>query len=84
MISDYLDKILKLPISFFDSKTTGGFIQRIYDHQRIEEFLSGRSLTILFDLLTIFIFAIILGIFNTSVLMILLPKPFCLLDGHGY
>ncbi len=70
MISDYLDKILKLPIAFFDSKTTGDFMQRIYDHQRIEEFLSGRSLTILFDLLTIFIFAIILGIFNTSIFMI--------------
>jgi len=76
MISDYLDKILKLPIAFFDSKTTGDFMQRIYDHQRIEEFLSGRSLTILFDLLTIFIFAVILGIFDTSIFMIFITGTF--------
>lgn len=72
MISDFLDKLLKLPISFFDSKTTGDFIQRIYDHQKVEEFLSGQSLSIVFDLLTIIVFAFVLGIFNSTILLFFL------------
>ncbi|WP_298247821.1 peptidase domain-containing ABC transporter [uncultured Christiangramia sp.] len=72
MVSDFLDKLLKLPISFFDSKTTGDFMQRIYDHQRVEEFLSGQSLTIFFDLLSIIVFAFVLGIFNSTILLIFL------------
>ncbi|SDS34079.1 peptidase domain-containing ABC transporter [Christiangramia echinicola] len=72
MVSDFLDKLLKLPITFFDSKTTGDFMQRIYDHQRVEEFLSGQSLTIFFDLLSIIVFAFVLGIFNSIILLIFL------------
>ena len=70
MISDFLDKLLLLPISYFHSKTTGDFIQRIYDHQRIEDFLGGRSLSIAFDLFSILVFGIVLGYFNMDVLMI--------------
>lgn len=72
MVSDFLDKLLKLSITFFDSKTTGDFMQRIYDHQRVEEFLSGQSLTIFFDLLSIIVFAFVLGIFNSTILLIFL------------
>ena len=70
MISDFLDKLLLLPISYFHSKTTGDFMQRIYDHQRIEDFLGGRSLSIAFDLFSILVFGIVLGYFNMDVLMI--------------
>ncbi|PTX43576.1 ATP-binding cassette subfamily B protein [Christiangramia gaetbulicola] len=72
MVSDFLDKILKLPISFFDSKTTGDFMQRIYDHQRVEEFLSEQSLSIFFDLLTMIVFAFVLGIYDRTIFLIFL------------
>ncbi|WP_300438256.1 peptidase domain-containing ABC transporter [Christiangramia sp.] len=72
MVSDFLDKLLKLPITFFDSKTTGDFMQRIYDHQRVEEFLSGQSLSIFFDLLSIIVFAFVLGIFDSTIFLIFL------------
>lgn len=70
MISDFLDKLLLLPITYFHSKTTGDFMQRIYDHQRIEDFLGGRSLSIAFDFFSILVFAIVLWYFNMDVLMI--------------
>lgn len=70
MISDFLDKLLSLPVKYFDSKTTGDFMQRIYDHQRIEEFLCGRGLTISFDLLSIIIFGIVLAFFDTTIALI--------------
>lgn len=76
MISDFLDKLLLLPITYFDSKTKGDFMQRIYDHHRIEEFLGGRSLTIAFDLLSILVFGLVLGYFNTDVLLIFMIGTF--------
>lgn len=69
MISDFLDKVMALPISYFESKTTGDFMQRIYDHHRIDDFLSGRSLSIIFDFFTILIFAFVLGYFNLNILL---------------
>ncbi|MCM4161490.1 peptidase domain-containing ABC transporter [Antarcticibacterium flavum] len=70
MISDFLDKLLKLPISYFDSKTTGDFLQRIYDHQRVDEFLSGRALTIPFDIFYIIVFAVVLYFFDPTITFI--------------
>ena len=70
MISDFLDKLLKLPISYFESKTTGDFMQRINDHQRVDEFLSGRALTIPFDIFYIICFAIVLYFFDSSITLI--------------
>ena len=66
MISDFLDKLLLLPITYFDSKTKGDFMQRIYDHHRIDEFLGGRSLSIAFDLFSILVFGLVLGYFNAD------------------
>lgn len=72
MISNYLDKLLKLPMSYFDSKTTGDFMQRFNDHHRIDEFLSGRALTIPFDILYILSFAVVLYLFEPSITLIFL------------
>ena len=70
MISDFLDKLLKLPISYFDSKTTGDFMQRINDHQRVDDFLSGRALTIPFDIFYITVFALVLYFFDPAITFI--------------
>lgn len=70
MISDFLDKLLRLPIPYFESKTTGDFMQRIYDHQRVDEFLAGRALTIPFDILNILVFGAVLSFFDTTITFI--------------
>jgi len=76
MVSDFLDKLLLLPITYFDSKTKGDFMQRIYDHHRIDEFLGGRSLSIAFDLFSIVAFGLVLGYFNIDVLIIFMIGTF--------
>lgn len=58
ILSDFLIKLLKLPISFFDTKLTGDILQRIEDHGRIEQFLTGTSLATLFSLFNLLIFGI--------------------------
>ena len=70
LISDYLAKLLKLPMTFFDSKNTGDIMQRIGDHGRIQNFLTGNSLSIFFSFFNFIVFACILGWYNISLLII--------------
>ncbi len=68
IIADFLTKLFKLPIKFFDSKKVGDFAQRIDDHHRIERFLTSSILNTLFSLVNILIFTVILGIYNLKIL----------------
>ncbi len=72
LISDFLIKLMKLPIGFFDQKMIGDLMQRISDHTRIESFLTGSSLQILFAFVNLIIFAIVLGIYSLKILLIFL------------
>ena len=67
LISDFLIKLMKLPISFFDSKMTGDLIQRIGDHGRIQSFMSGTSLSVIFSLLNLVVFSIILLMYSQTI-----------------
>ena len=67
ILTDFLIKLMKLPVSFFDSKKTGDIMQRMNDHTRIESFLTGSSLNVLFSLINLIIFSIVLAIFNAYI-----------------
>jgi ATP-binding cassette subfamily B protein len=64
MLSDFLMKLMNLPISFFDSKTTGDLLQRIRDHDRVQAFLSAVTLDVLFSSITLVVFGGILFYYN--------------------
>jgi ATP-binding cassette subfamily B protein len=70
IISGFLQKLMSLHLSFFDSKLTGDILQRIEDNNRIEEFLTSASLNILFSFFNLVIFGIVLAIFSTKILII--------------
>ena len=70
LISDFLIKLMKLPVSFFDSKNTGDIIQRIQDHDRIQEFLSATTLNTLFSTFNIIIFGSVLAYYNVSIFVV--------------
>jgi ATP-binding cassette subfamily B protein len=72
LISDFLVKLMKLPVAFFDTKLTGDILQRIGDHRRIESFMTTSSLTILFSMVNLVVFAIILAIYSIKILLIFL------------
>lgn len=72
LISDFLIKLMKLPIAFFDTKMIGDLIQRIDDHRRIENFLTSSTLNILFSFVTLIIFGIVLLIYNVYIFIIFL------------
>jgi ATP-binding cassette subfamily B protein len=70
LISDFLLKLMKLPISFFDSKMTGDLMQRIGDHGRIQSFMTGSSLSVLFSVINLFVFGTILLIYDSLIFMV--------------
>lgn len=72
LISDFLIKLMKLPLRFFDSKNVGDIMQRIGDHRRIEEFLTGNSITTLFSFINFFVFALVLGFYDGIILLLFL------------
>lgn len=68
LISDFLSKLMKLPLRFFDTKNIGDIMQRIGDNERIKSFLTGSTLTTLFSFANFIIFAIILAYYNLTIL----------------
>ena len=64
LVSDFFIKLLKLPMSFFDTKLMGDLLQRIGDHSRVQKFLTGQVLNIVFTFLSFMIFGIVLLIFD--------------------
>ena len=67
MISDFLFKMLKLPVSYFDTRNTGEHLQRITDHTRIQNFVSSSTLNMIFSMITFIIFNCILAYYNLKI-----------------
>ncbi|RAJ88010.1 ATP-binding cassette subfamily B protein [Chitinophaga dinghuensis] len=70
IVSDFFIKLMKLPISFFDTRMTGDIMQRISDHQRIEQLLTSSSLSTLFSLFNLIIFSIVLLCYDYRLFLI--------------
>ncbi|MGB5988858.1 MAG: peptidase domain-containing ABC transporter [Marinifilaceae bacterium] len=72
LISDFLIKLMKLPIGFFDSKMIGDIMQRIGDHRRIEHFLTTETLGVLFSIFNLIVFSIVLMMYSLKILFVFL------------
>lgn len=72
LISDYLIKLMNLPVTFFGNKLMGDILQRAQDHERIRSFIMNNSLSLIFSMLTFVVFAIILLIYNVVIFLIFL------------
>lgn len=64
LVSDFFIKLLKLPMSFFDTKLMGDLLQRIGDHSRVQNFLTGQVLNVVFTFLSFIIFGIVLFVYD--------------------
>ncbi|GAB4022750.1 peptidase domain-containing ABC transporter [Spirosoma koreense] len=72
IISHFLIKLMRLPISFFDTKNIGDISQRINDHHRIESFLTGSTLNTLFSLVNLVIFSVVFTLYDLNLLVVFL------------
>lgn len=68
LISDFLAKLMRLPLHFFDTKMVGDIIQRIGDHNRIESFMTGTSISTLFSFVNFIVFGFVLAYYDLTIL----------------
>lgn len=67
LISDFLIRLMRLPLGYFDSKNVGDLIQRIQDNNRVESFLTGSVLSIFFSFLSVVVFSGILLMYDALI-----------------
>lgn len=74
ILTDFLIKLMKLPMSFFDIKMTGDIMQRMNDQKKIESFLTGSTLNTIFSFFNLIIFSIILAYYNFTILIVFISS----------
>ncbi len=67
ILSDFLVKLMKLPVAYFNAKMTGDLLQRIGDHKRIESFLTSSVLTVVFSAVNLVIFGVVLAFYDLKI-----------------
>ncbi len=72
LVSDYISKLTRLPMAFFDSRSRGDIFQRLNDHERLQEFMTGPTLLRVFNLLNFLVFAVVLAVWNLPIFLIFL------------
>lgn len=72
IISDFLIKLMNLPLTFFDGRFKGDLIQRIRDHDRIERFLTDTLLKSIFSVFSVIIFSFALAYYNAPIFAVFL------------
>lgn len=70
LVSDFFIKLMRLPIAYFDVKMTGDIMQRIGDHYRIEQFLTGATLNTLFSMFNLLLFSGVLAWYNVKIFVV--------------
>lgn len=70
LISDFFIKLLRLPMSFFDTKLMGDLMQRINDHTRVNNFLTGLTLGVAFSMLSLVVFGVVLLMYDAAIFAI--------------
>lgn len=70
LLSDFWIKLTYLPLSYFELHRTGDTIQRINDHKKIQEFLTGSSLNTIFSVISLTALSVILFAYNGILFLI--------------
>lgn len=70
LISDFFVKLMRLPLSFFETKMLGDLLQRVEDHKRIERFMTSLSLNVIFSFIAFIVYGVVLGILEFNVFIV--------------
>jgi ATP-binding cassette, subfamily B, bacterial HlyB/CyaB len=81
LIVAFIRHAMGLPLAFFESRYVGDIISRVQENQKIQRFLSGEAITILLDLLTVFIYIAVMFWYSWQMALVslLIIPPFLLL-----
>ena len=81
MIVGFIRHTFRLPMSFFESRYVGDIIARVQENRKIENFLTGEALSIVLDLLTVFVYVGLMFWYSwkMALLALVIVPPFFLL-----
>lgn len=77
LVSDFFIKLLKLPMSFFDTKLMGDLLQRMSDHSRVQSFLTGQTLGVMFTMLSFIVFGVVLFVYSQLIFTVFVIGSLC-------
>ncbi len=72
IVSNFLAKLLRLELRYFDTKTSGDLLQRIQDNRRLEEFLTTVITSTILSVITLLVFGVILAYYHLGIFSIFL------------
>lgn len=72
MVGDFLGKLARLPMVFFDRKQTGDILQRMTDHSRVQGFFTSQAAAVASALLSLVVFGVVLALYSRAVLAVFL------------
>jgi ATP-binding cassette subfamily B protein len=81
LVVGFIGHTFKLPLQFFESRFVGDIIARVQENRKIQRFLTGEALSIILDLLTVFIYLGLMFRYNwqMALLTLVIVPPFLLL-----
>ncbi|WP_017652218.1 ABC transporter transmembrane domain-containing protein [Fortiea contorta] len=81
LLVGFIKHTFRLPLAFFESRYVGDIISRVQENQKIQRFLTGEALSIILDLLTVFIYAGLMFWYSSAMALLSLAivPPFVLL-----
>lgn len=68
ILGDYLTKLLRLPMTFFETKSVGDYQQRLGDHGRLQGFVTYSTLQTFFSLISAPFYLVIIGWYSPVIL----------------
>ncbi|WP_310483367.1 ABC transporter transmembrane domain-containing protein [Chamaesiphon sp. VAR_48_metabat_403] len=81
LIIGFIRHVFSLPLSYFDSRHVGDIISRIQENHKIQSFITGQSLGVLLDLMSVFVYATLMFIYSWKLALVTLISipPFLIL-----
>ena len=81
LIVGFVNHTLRLPLSYFESRYVGDIISRVQENRKIQQFLTGETLSILLDLLTMFVYVGLMFWYSwkLALLVLIIIPPFVIL-----
>ena len=81
LIVGFINHTLRLPLSYFESRYVGDIVSRVQENRKIQQFLTGETLSILLDMLTMFVYAGLMFWYSWKLafLVLLIVPPFIIL-----
>jgi HlyB family type I secretion system ABC transporter len=81
MIVGFIRHTFRLPLGFFEFRYVGDLMTRVQENRKIEQFLTGEALSILLDLLTVFVYVGLMFWYSwkMALLALVIVPPFFIL-----